>query len=135
MRDRATVTWEGRKYYGFIFKEHSSGDSAAVKAGRAWASLDNETSFWFTKPSLLNLLWDVGFTSTFELLSPQGFGIYADRITLGAAIGERQRFSYVPGAGANSRSGLAGAFRASGLPGPARTASQANVATTSSASP
>jgi hypothetical protein len=91
VRDDAAISWEGRQYYGFILKEHSPDDTAAVKAGRTWSSLDNDTSFWFTKPSLLNLLRYVGFTTVFEILNPHGFGIYSDRLTLGATIGELQR--------------------------------------------
>jgi hypothetical protein len=84
------VSWQGHDYFGFLYKEHSPEDSPAVKAGRKWSSLDNETSFWFTKPSLLNLLRDVGFSSAFEVLSPKGFADYSDRLTFAAIIRERQ---------------------------------------------
>jgi Methyltransferase domain len=91
LRDEASISWRGRSYNGFLFNEHSPDDTAAVKAARTWSSLDNDTSFWFTKPSLLNLLRDVGFTCAFEILRPRGFAIYSDRLTLAATIGPRQR--------------------------------------------
>src|ERR1700733_12539493 len=84
------VSWQGHDYFGFLYKEHSSEDSLDVKAGRKWSSLDNETSFWFTRPSLLNLLRDVGFTTVFEVLNPQSFFDYSDRLTFAAIIGEHQ---------------------------------------------
>ena len=91
LRDDASISWEEHSYQGVIYKEHSPDDTAAVKASRTWSSLDNDTSFWFTKPSLLNLLRDVGFTCAFEVLRPQDFATYSDRLTLAATIGERQR--------------------------------------------
>ena len=42
-------------------------------AGLAWASLDNSTSFWFTKPSLLNLIGRAGFNTVYELAHPLVF--------------------------------------------------------------
>ena len=91
LRADASISWEGRSYQGFVFKEpHSPDDTAAVKANRKWASLDNETSFWFTKPSLLNLLRNVGFTGAFEVLNPNSSAIFSDRLTFAATIGERQ---------------------------------------------
>lgn len=89
LRADGSISWEGHSYFGFLYKEHSRNDTTDVKASRKWASLDNETSFWFTKPSLLNLLRDVGFTSTFEVLSPESTE-YSDRLTFAATIGERQ---------------------------------------------
>jgi Methyltransferase domain len=91
LREQASISWEGRSYHGFLFGEHVKDDSASVKAGRTWSSLDNDTSFWFTKASLLDLLRDVGFTCVFEVLRPQGFAIYSDRLTIAATIGNRQR--------------------------------------------
>jgi hypothetical protein len=77
----------GDKYHGTLFTEHAQEDDRATKMGRAWASLDNETSFWFTKPSLLNLLRDVGFTSVSEVFRSKSFDEGEDRITLAAIKG------------------------------------------------
>ena len=90
LKPETSINWEGHSYHGFTFSEHSSEDTPEVKASRKWASLDNETSFWFTKPSLLNLLRDVGFTSAFEILSPKSFSLYSDRLTFAVTIGSRQ---------------------------------------------
>jgi SAM-dependent methyltransferase len=96
LRADSSISWEGHSYQGFVYKEHSPHDAPDVKAGRKWASLHNETSFWFTKPSLLNLLRDVGFTSSFEVLNPKSFADYSDRLTFAATIGERQHSRMSP---------------------------------------
>lgn len=85
-----TIRWEGHSYSGFAYREHAREDAPELKASRKWASLENEISFWFTRPSLLNLLRDVGFTTVFEILNPQSFFDYSDRLTFAAIIGERQ---------------------------------------------
>ena len=74
---------------------HRRTDSAA-KIARTCASLDNSTSFWITKPSLLNLLRDVGFTSVAELLRPKSFADFADRLTFAAIKGEPQHVVMSP---------------------------------------
>ena len=53
-----------------------------------WASLDNERSFWFTVPSLMNLLIAAGFTSVFDVLVPEMAGNLKDRKTYLAVAGE-----------------------------------------------
>jgi hypothetical protein len=64
-----------------------------MKLARAWASLDHETSFWMTKPSLLNLLRDVGFTMMLEVFRPASFFDFSDRVTLAAIKGVPQEIS------------------------------------------
>ena len=54
---------------------------------RTFNSLDNEKSFWFTRPSLLNLLHCVGFTTVPENRRPHRVGI--DRIMFVALKGTR----------------------------------------------
>jgi SAM-dependent methyltransferase len=88
--------WRDRTYYGTTYKEHSPEDDDATKLSRSWASLDNVTSFWMSKPSLLNLLRDVGFTSVSEVLRPQSFLEFEDRLTFAAIKGEAQHFSISP---------------------------------------
>jgi len=58
---RNEATSGGQTYHGLWYGEDTT---------RPGASLDNPRSFWPTKPSLLNLLGDVGFTSVTEVLSP-----------------------------------------------------------------
>lgn len=91
-----TIRWAGHSYSGFAYREHAPEDTPEMRASRRWASLDNETSFWFTRPSLLNLLRDVGFTSALEILNPNSFSDYSDRLTFAAIIGERQTSSMSP---------------------------------------
>jgi SAM-dependent methyltransferase len=92
----ASAEWEGHTYRGFLYREHSSVDTPEVIAGRSWASLDSTQSFWFTKPSLMNLLRDVGFTSVSEILSPQSFAEFSDRLTFAAIIGKREHVNMSP---------------------------------------
>ena len=57
-------------YAGHLFREHREGASKEEKLKVSWASADNETSFWFTRPSLVNLLADAGFSSVHECFTP-----------------------------------------------------------------
>jgi SAM-dependent methyltransferase len=58
---KGTAEFEGREYAGRWYDEDTSKDGA---------SLDNPRSFMPTKPSLLNLLADVGFSTVSEVLNP-----------------------------------------------------------------
>ena len=93
LADLKTLQWKDKKYHGIIYREHSSTDTTEMKLSRAWASLDNETSFWMTKPSLLNLLRDVGFTTVCEVFRPASFFDFSDRVTLAAIKGMQQGVS------------------------------------------
>jgi hypothetical protein len=88
--------WRGHTYVGTGFTEHLPEDDLATKQARAHASLDNPTSFWITKPSLLNLLRDVGFTSVSEVLRPQSFLDFSDRLTFTAIKGTPQTIAVSP---------------------------------------
>src|SRR5208282_4513977 len=46
-----------------------------------WASIDNVESFWFTHPSLCNLIADVGFTSMLRVENPDMPATAVDRQT------------------------------------------------------
>lgn len=63
LSDRASVNG----YRGFEYPEPPTG----------WSSMGNKTSFWPTKPSLLNMLLDVGFTTVMEIKAPPVLGIDA----------------------------------------------------------
>lgn len=93
LRETSSFSWRGRQYQGVTFSEHSANDTGAAKMSRTCASLDNNDSFWLTKPSLLNLLRDVGFTSISEVLRPKSFADFADRVTLAAIRGELQQIA------------------------------------------
>lgn len=95
----------GRTYAGSRYVEHSPESTPQERLGSPWASLDNVTSCWLTKPSLLNLLADVGFTSVFECLNPpevftpeEGVTIVkpGDRVTLVALKGKAETLCLSP---------------------------------------
>ena len=118
LREDSSISWAGHTYHGTLFTEHRAEDSAAAKASRTLASLDNDTSFWFTKPSLMNLLRDVGFSSVSEILQPKSFADFADRHTFAAIKGEPQRITMSPELGRNKGTRLARGFFAAGFSDP-----------------
>jgi hypothetical protein len=95
-RPALSCYWRGHTYCGTSFTEHSPEDDVATRLSRPHASLDNPKSFWITKPSLLNLLRDVGFTTVSEVLRPQSFHDFSDRLTFAAIKGNVQHFSLSP---------------------------------------
>lgn len=58
------------EYWGSVFREHTDGATLEQKSRSLWASADNTTSFWFTRPSLVNILSKAGFSSVYECLLP-----------------------------------------------------------------
>jgi hypothetical protein len=76
-------TWRGQEYVGKSYPEDIA---------QPGASADNPESFWPTRPSLLNLLADVGFTSVSELLTPviPDLAAFRDHVTLIAWKGTGQ---------------------------------------------
>ena len=91
-----------RTYRGFTFLEHRLDAGPAERARSLWASLDNTTSFWPTRSSLLNLLDRAGFTSIHECLVPVESDKPSDRITLLAFKGERRPLRNLPEAPART---------------------------------
>lgn len=73
-------------------EEHAGhrGLTYAEPPDQPWASVGNATSFWFTRPSLLNALAAAGFTSVSEVLSPPvpELAAYRDHVQLLALKGE-----------------------------------------------
>ena len=74
-------------YHGRLFKE---------RAKDPWSALGNETSFWFTLPSLLNLLADAGFTSVYQCHNPSEPDKPSDRVTLVAMKGAKPLRKMLP---------------------------------------
>jgi SAM-dependent methyltransferase len=72
--------FRGELYSGRGFREFADDVTAADMLNSAWSSIGNITSFWFTKPSLLNLLNRVGFSTVYEVASPLVYDYY-DRAT------------------------------------------------------
>lgn len=79
----------GRVVHGHHYFEHSDDDDDATKQSSLWASLDNAKSFWFTEPTLMNLITDCGFTSVLDVLTPTMPKNPRDRKTYLAIKGER----------------------------------------------
>lgn len=67
------IRFEDSSYWGASYREHSASASEEEKAKRLWASIDNESSFWFTRPSLVNLISKTGFSSVYECFVPPTF--------------------------------------------------------------
>jgi len=88
---RVGVELDGWHYHGHVYGEHGADDPAEAKERRLWASLDNESSFWFTEPSLLNLFARAGYTSSLEVLVPTMPGNLRDRKTYVAIKGRPTR--------------------------------------------
>src|SRR5262249_12702792 len=65
-----SFVYGGEKYWGSVFREHSDDATPEEKARNLWASAENPTSFWFTRPSLVNLLSAAGFSSVYECFIP-----------------------------------------------------------------
>jgi 2-polyprenyl-3-methyl-5-hydroxy-6-metoxy-1,4-benzoquinol methylase len=84
---RESFVYEAQQYWGTRFIEHHAKSTAEERERGAWASLDNLSSFWFTRPSLYNVLTDAGFTSVAECHIPQHVGLAPDRLALVAVKG------------------------------------------------
>jgi 2-polyprenyl-3-methyl-5-hydroxy-6-metoxy-1,4-benzoquinol methylase len=65
-----SYAYNGRKYWGKMRLEHVASSTPEERANSLWASLDNLSSFCFTRTSLLNVLSHVGFTSVYECRNP-----------------------------------------------------------------
>ena len=88
--------YKGQTYYGWTFTEHPHDATEEEKLRSLWASLDNETSFWFTRPSLFNLLARTGFTSVHTCQNPPAPRKGTDTDTLMAVKGRRQELFSIP---------------------------------------
>ncbi len=70
VESKHSFEYMGDSYSGRDDREHSERDGRRQKENRPWASLENNVSFWITKPSLVNLLGRLGFGSVYETLLP-----------------------------------------------------------------
>jgi SAM-dependent methyltransferase len=66
LRPVQRVAHAGREYLGHVYREHPEGASQSDKARSLWASWDNTKSFWFSRPSLVNMLMNASFSSVYE---------------------------------------------------------------------
>jgi SAM-dependent methyltransferase len=86
IRDRVAFDHQGRTYWGCYYPEQTD----------LWASIGNPRSVWLTRPSLYNLLRDVGFTSVLECHVPSMIELPRDRITLVAVKGRPAQIRSTP---------------------------------------
>lgn len=104
LRPDTAVTHAGKQYHGHVYREHPAGASAEEIEAKRLASYGNPTSFWFTRPSLMNALSHAGFSSVYECFNPPHLnfgqpGIESrDRCTLVAVKGSRVRLETSPAA-------------------------------------
>jgi SAM-dependent methyltransferase len=98
VRADQTCRHGGREYHGWHYTEHPPGATDEEKIRDLWASLDNNKSFWLTRPSLYNLLSLAGFTSVSTCQSPANPGQWTDRDTLVAVKGQRVELFSTPDA-------------------------------------
>lgn len=80
LSSQRTVDIAGSTRHGHVYIEHDPSASAEEREKALWAALDNDASFWFTEPSLMNMLASIGFTSLLDVLAP----------TMPASADERQ---------------------------------------------
>ncbi len=69
-REELQTEFKGTRYGGTVYIEHEEGASEQEKLSDPWASVDNETSFWFHLPALMDLLHSAGFTSAADVTLP-----------------------------------------------------------------
>jgi len=93
---RCQVELSGRTYEGEEVREHSDDDPESVRRSRLLASMDNATSFWFSRESLFRLLHDIGFTSVYECLVPREPFKPENRVTVVAMKGTPVKISSYP---------------------------------------
>lgn len=98
IRPDVTLTHDGREYHGWTYREHQPGATAEQKERAAWASLDNDESFWMSRPTLYNELARVGFTSVYTCLVPAVVNQYTDNDLLLAVKGRSVRLLSLPDA-------------------------------------
>jgi hypothetical protein len=94
----------GETYRGRDHSEFGPGMSDAQKAASRLSSADNDTSFWLTRPSLINAMSAAGFSSVYECFTPAhlNFGRPGfesrDRVTFVGIKGEKVRLNNSPAA-------------------------------------
>jgi hypothetical protein len=96
IKPNRTYSYNEHEYHGRVFNEHIPGDTEEEKLKRLWSSLDNENSFWFSRPSLFNLLACAGFTSAYTCQNPAVPGQWLDRDTIVAIKGQKQDLLSAP---------------------------------------
>lgn len=85
----------GKTYSGKVFSEFAASATDEERAASRLSSADNDTSFWLTRPSLVNAMSAAGFSSVYECFAPvhMNYGRpgleHPDRVTFVGVKGER----------------------------------------------
>lgn len=91
-----SIQYQGVAYWGQTVVEHPIHATDEEKLCKAWSSLDNPTSFYLTRGSLLRLTSQTGFTSAYECHLPEEPDKPDDRITLLAVKGNPEQMDLCP---------------------------------------
>jgi len=75
----ATVEFENEIYHGLWYKEHDEAADPETQLKFLWSSVGNVRSFWFTQPSLANIMARIGFSTFYECLNPYHTTLTKDR--------------------------------------------------------
>ena len=97
LRARQRRAYEGQDYWGRSQREHDPDSTMEERERASRSSIDNTTSFWLTKRSLVRLLANAGFTTTLELAAPLEVTRARDRSIVVALKGTAVRVDLVPG--------------------------------------
>jgi 2-polyprenyl-3-methyl-5-hydroxy-6-metoxy-1,4-benzoquinol methylase len=62
--------YASNEYWGGTYREYPDDATPETIAKSLLTSADNPTSFWFTRPSLINILGKAGFSSVYECFIP-----------------------------------------------------------------
>ncbi len=89
LSSQSSVDVRGVTRHGHVYGEHDPSETEEDRRKKLWASLDNESSFWFTEPSLMNMLSSAGFSTLTEVLLPSMPGGMGDRKTYLAVKGKK----------------------------------------------
>ncbi len=89
LSDRASFSHDGQTYWGRPSPEVTTRPGAAVDVANA---------FWLTRPSLLNLLADAGYTSVLDCANPviPALAAFRDHVTFVAAAGDKVDYLGLP---------------------------------------
>jgi 2-polyprenyl-3-methyl-5-hydroxy-6-metoxy-1,4-benzoquinol methylase len=90
--------FEGKEFWGREIIEHRANEDAGEKLTWLWSSLENDSSVWLTRHTLLNSLIGVGFTSVYDCEAPVELEKPLDRVTFVAVKGARSELLTQPGA-------------------------------------
>lgn len=84
---KRSYSYKGKQYWGRDIREHPEELNESGKIAKLWSSLNNVTSTWLTKRTLVKLLLHLGFTTVYECYVPLEIHKPRDRVTIVAIKG------------------------------------------------